>query len=177
MKTITFALGLSAIAGTALAGRGDSSRSRGDVAAPAASVRPVAAQASMVLFPAGEIQWKEGPPSMPKGVMTAILEGDPTQAGTFTMRLKFPNGLRVPPHWHTATEHMTVVSGVLHLGMGDKADETSMRTLRAGSFGYWLAGTRHYAWMEGETVLQLHGQGPWTINYVNPADDPRRKTP
>ena len=28
--------------------------------------------------------------------------------------------------------------------------------------------------VEGETILQLHGKGPWTITYVNPADDPRK---
>jgi len=27
-----------------------------------------------------------------------------------------------------------------------------------------------------ETILQVHGVGPWAINYVNPADDPRKKT-
>jgi len=43
----------------------------------------------------------------------------------------------------------------------------------AGSFGYWPAGTRHFAWAEGETILQLHGQGPWTVTFVNAADDPR----
>ena len=28
---------------------------------------------------------------------------------------------------------------------------------------------------EGETVIQVHGVGPWSIIYVNPADDPRNK--
>ena len=103
----------------------------------------------------------------------AILEGDPTKPGMFTMRLKFPDGFTVGPHWHTQTEHATVIAGTLHLGMGEKLDRASARTLHAGSFGHWVAGTRHFAWTEGETILQLHGQGPWTITYVNAADDPR----
>jgi len=129
----------------------------------------------MTLFPASSIEWKEGPASLPKGAQMAILEGDPAQPGVFTMRLRFPDGFQVPPHWHTQMEHATVVSGVLHLGMGDTFDRAATRALQAGSFGFWPAGTRHYAWAEGETVLQLHGQGPWTLTYVNPADDPRRR--
>src|SRR5262249_52278264 len=49
------------------------------------------------------------------------------------------------------------------------------RAMPAGSFGTWPAGMRHYVWVEGETVIQLHGTGPWSLTYVNPADDPRRQ--
>jgi quercetin dioxygenase-like cupin family protein len=129
---------------------------------------------SMTLYPAAEIQWKDGPPSLPKGAQMAVLEGDPSQPGMFTLRFRFPDGFRVGPHRHTQTEHATVLSGVLHLGMGESFDRQGARTLVAGSFGFWPAGTPHYAWAEGETVLQLHGQGPWSISYVNPADDPRK---
>ncbi len=103
------------------------------------------AKSPMALFPGTELEWKDGPSSLPKGAKLAILEGDPTQPGTFTMRLRFPDGFQVFPHWHTQTEHP--------------------------------AGTKHFAWAEGETILQLHGQGPWTITYVNAADDPRTPHP
>jgi len=134
-------------------------------------------QGPMTLFPPADVQWKDGPPSLPKGVRMAILEGDPTQPGPFTIRFRFPDGFKVGPHWHTQTEHATVISGVLHLGMGDHFDRGATRALPAGTFGFWPAGTRHFAWMEGETILQLHGQGPWTVTYVDPADDPRKATP
>jgi quercetin dioxygenase-like cupin family protein len=134
-------------------------------------------QGQMSLFPPAEIQWKDGPPSLRKGVQMAVLEGDPSKPGTFTIRFRFPAGFEVMPHFHTQTEHATVISGVLHLGMGDRFDKAATRALAAGSFGYWPAGTRHFAWMEGETILQLHGQGPWTVTYVNPTDDPRKTTP
>ena len=127
----------------------------------------------MVLFPATAIEWRDGK----KGVKIVVLEGDPTQSGMFTVRLRFPDGFRVPPHWHTQTEHVTVVAGALHLGMGERFDRAATRKLAAGSFGYWPAGMKHFAWMEGETILQLHGQGPWTVSYVNPADDPRNARP
>lgn len=133
--------------------------------------------APMHLYPAGEIQWTEGPASLPKGTMITVLEGDPTQAGVFTIRIKFPANFQVPPHMHTQTERATVISGVLHLGMGDHFDRKATRPMPAGSFGYWPAGIKHFAWMEGETVLQLYGQGPWTVTYVNPADDPRKPKP
>jgi hypothetical protein len=36
-------------------------------------------------------------------------------------------------------------------------------------------GTNHFAWVGEESVVQIHGVGPWTVTYVNPADDPRKK--
>ena len=141
---------------------------------------PAAAQADttrMFLHPASRIVWKDGPASLPKGAQMAVLEGDPTQAGVFTMRIKFPAGFKVSPHYHSQTEHATVISGALSLGMGPTFDKNAMRVLTAGDFGYWVAGTPHFAWFQKETVLQLHGQGPWTITYVNPADDPRKPVP
>src|SRR6267142_2785428 len=112
------------------------------------------AQSPMALFPGAELAWKDGPQSLPRGAKMVILEGDPTQPGMFTMRLRFPDGFQVFPHWHTQTEHVTVIKGTLHLGMGERFDRASTRTLVAGSFGYWPAGTRHFAWAEGETILQ-----------------------
>ena len=127
----------------------------------------------MGLFPAAEIQWVDGPPSLQKGAQMVVLEGDPAQEGMFTMRLRFPDGFDVKPHWHTQIEHVTVISGTLHFGMGEKFERANTRPMPAGSFGFWPIGMRHFAYTEGETVLQLHGKGPWTITYVNSADDPR----
>lgn len=142
-----------------------------------AATAAVAQAPTMALVPAAEMHWKEGPASLPRGAQMIVLEGDPSQPGPFTLRFMFPDGFRVLPHWHTQTEHATVLAGVLHLGMGERFDGTATRPLPAGSFGYWPAGTRHFAWAEGETILQLHGQGPWTLTYVNPADDPRGARP
>jgi hypothetical protein len=129
----------------------------------------------MGLFVPTEVQWKEGPASLQKGARMAVLEGDPAQEGPFTMRLWFPDGFEVAPHWHTQVEHVTVISGVLNFGMGEKFDRAATRKMSAGSFGYWPVGMRHFAWTRGETILQLHGRGPWTITYVNPSDDPRNR--
>ncbi|HKI37684.1 MAG TPA: cupin domain-containing protein [Gemmataceae bacterium] len=127
------------------------------------------------LFPADKIKWEEGPPSLPKGAMIAVLEGDPTKEGPFVFRVKLPDRYRVPPHTHPKTERVTVISGTFHIGMGDKFDEKAAKTMPAGTYGHWAAGMKHFVWAKGETVLQFHGTGPWSIQYVNPEDDPRNQ--
>jgi quercetin dioxygenase-like cupin family protein len=129
--------------------------------------------AGHVMFAPAEARWADGPPSLPKGAKFQTLEGDPQKEGLFTMRLWLPSGYRVPAHWHPADEHVTVISGTFHMGMGDKLDTSAGKTLPAGSFVVMPAGSRHFAYVNEETVVQLHGMGPWGINYVNPADDPR----
>jgi len=135
--------------------------------------QPVEAKAHF--YTPTDLTWGAGPASLPAGVQAAVLEGNPTEAGPFTMRLKLPAGYRIAPHWHPAAEHVTVVSGVLYIGQGDKADTTGMRELPPGTFMLMPPRTAHYARTRGETVIQLHGIGPWGITYVNPADDPRPK--
>jgi quercetin dioxygenase-like cupin family protein len=131
--------------------------------------------AEMELFAPEKIKWQEGPPSLPKGAMIAVLEGDPTKEGPFVFRVKVPDGYRVPPHTHPKTERVTVLSGTFNIGMGDKFDEKATRAMVAGTYGYWPAGMKHFVWAKGETILQFHGTGPWTIEYLNPDDDPRKK--
>jgi len=124
------------------------------------------------IFQPDKLKWQEGPKSIPAGTKLAMLEGDPTKEGPFVMRLQFPNGYKSPLHTHAKTERVTVISGTFNIVMDDKKDA---RKMPAGTFGYWAAGMKHHVWAEGETVVQLHGVGPWTINYVNPADDPRNR--
>lgn len=124
---------------------------------------------------APQLNWQQGPASLPAGAKLAVLEGDPAKNGPFTMRLLLPDGYKIPPHTHPKIEHVTVISGTFNLGMGEKFDESGGRELPAGTFGFWPAGMKHFAWAKGETIIQLHGIGPWTINYLNPADDPRQK--
>ena len=122
-----------------------------------------------------EIAWADGPGSLPKGARSAVLEGDPSKEGLFTMRLSLPDGFRIPPHFHGGVEHITVIAGTFNVGMGDTFTPSSAKKMPAGTFGFWPAGMRHFAFTEGATVLQLHGQGPWTITYVNPSEDPRAR--
>src|SRR5262245_54876329 len=133
----------------------------------------------MHLYPPTSIEWKRGPVAIPAGAKMAVLEGDPTKEGPFVVRFQFPEGYHIPPHTHPKTERVTVISGALYLATGASLDRSNAKKLSAGAFGYWPAGMKHAGWSEGETVIQLHGVGPWQINYVNPADDPRnaKKSP
>ena len=135
--------------------------------------------ADMRLYPPTTIEWRQGPAALPPGAKMAALEGDPTKEGPFVVRFQFPAGYHVAPHTHPKTERVTVISGTLYLAAGEALDRNSAKSLPAGSFGFWPAGMKHTAWSEGETIIQLHGIGPWQINYVNPADDPRntKKSP
>jgi quercetin dioxygenase-like cupin family protein len=125
------------------------------------------------LFPTDTIKWQNAPASLPKGASIAVLEGDPTKEGPFVFRLKIPDGYRVPPHTHPKTERVTVISGTFNIGMGEKFDQNATKAMSAGTYGYWEAGMKHFVWAKGETVLQFHGIGPWSIRYVDPRDDPR----
>ena len=127
------------------------------------------------MFTPDTVKWGPAPPSLPPGAQFAVLEGDPNTAGAFTMRAKLPDGYKIQPHWHPVDEHVTVVQGTFHVGIGEKFDQSAGKPMSAGSFAYMKQGVRHFAWAKGETIIQLHGTGPWGINYVNPQDDPRKK--
>jgi quercetin dioxygenase-like cupin family protein len=107
----------------------------------------------------------------------AVLEGDPGKPGPFVFRVKAPDGYRVPPHTHPKPERVTVIAGTFHLGTGEMFDPAKGQELPPGTFGTWPPGMKHFVWVKGVTVVQLHGVGPWTIKYVNPADDPRSPRP
>jgi Domain of unknown function (DUF4437) len=126
-----------------------------------------------MLTPA-EIAWKDGPASLPKGAKVAVLEGNPAEPGLFTIRLKFPDGYRIAPHWHPAVERVSVIEGTFQFGMGETFDQSKAKALPAGSFVFMAPKMAHYAWVEGETIVQLTGEGPWGITYLNPLDDPRQ---
>jgi quercetin dioxygenase-like cupin family protein len=139
--------------------------------------RPASAQTeARHVYPQSQIQWGPAPPFVPPGASMTVLEGDPgAGSGTYTVRVKTPAGYVVPPHWHPKRENVTVISGAMKLGMGDKIEESKMTMLRAGSFAYLNPDMHHYVKMDGPTVVQIHGESPLAFNYVNPDDDPSRK--
>jgi quercetin dioxygenase-like cupin family protein len=128
-----------------------------------------------VLVTPDQVKWGPAPPSLPAGAQLAVLEGDPSKVGVpFAVRAKFPDGYRVPPHWHPTVERVVVLQGSLGLGMGDKFDQAAGQELPVGSYASMPKGVRHFAWAIGETVVQISGVGPFEVNYVNAADDPRK---
>ena len=127
-----------------------------------------------VLVAPTDLKWADVP-SLPPGAKIAVIEGPMNEAKPFMMRLRFPANYQIPAHYHGAIEHVTVISGTFNMGLGDKLDTKATRPLGPGSVAIMQPGTKHFAWTEGETVVQVHGVGPWTVTYVNPADDPRKK--
>jgi hypothetical protein len=121
-----------------------------------------------------DIKWQEGPASLAQGAKMAVLEGDPSKEGQFVLRIKLPDGFRVMPHTHPKIERVTVITGTLYLGHGEKFDEKEAKAMPAGTYGRTEAGMKHFGWAKGETIIQLHGEGPWTVEYINPKDDPRK---
>jgi len=134
-----------------------------------------AAPAQHVMVAPGAIQWGDGPPTLPPGARMAVVSGDPTQAQPFTIRVQVPAGYRVAPHWHPTTENLTILSGTVALGMGETFDQATMTDVGAGGFVAMPGEMRHSFLARSAATFQVHGIGPFAVNYVNPADDPSKQ--
>ena len=143
-------------------------------------------QSAMVVAPGSE-KWGEvpaaalvGTPSVEMGgtLRLAVIQGDPTKAGgTYTLRLSCTDGLKIAPHWHPARENVTVVKGTAAVGMGSKWDDVALKDVPSG--GFFSAGPqmRHFAQCKGDTILQVHGIGPFVVNFVSPDESELPKKP
>jgi quercetin dioxygenase-like cupin family protein len=133
-----------------------------------------AGQVDLTTGPAG-LKWGPAPPTLPTGAQITVLSGDPSKNAPYVIRLKIPAGYQIPAHHHPTVENVTVLSGSFHAGMGDKLDQKNATTFEPGGFVSMPANMNHYAWATSETIVQVHGEGPFQIVYVNPADDPSKK--
>jgi quercetin dioxygenase-like cupin family protein len=106
-----------------------------------------------------------------KGCDLAAVSGDPNADGTpFVIRIRCADGSKIPAHWHPTDENVTVLRGVFLVGMGDAFDETKLQTMNVGNFVAMPKEVRHYAISKGDTIVQVHGVGPFKVYWVNPAD-------
>ena len=97
----------------------------------------------------------------PRGYEQAVIVGDPAKPGMYAARIRFPANLRIAPHFHPDDRIITVLSGTVLFGYGERFDETTMRALSAGSVWTEPAKQPHFAWSkDGEVVLQVIGMGP-----------------
>jgi quercetin dioxygenase-like cupin family protein len=140
-----------------------------------ALVTPASAQDTMTTATPEALTWKDNP-AIPKGGQIAILVGDPTKAGgVVVQRVSFPANYAVPPHTHPYAETVTVISGSVGFGSGEKLDKTGQMA-KAGGFLANHAKHAHYVWTGSEpAIVQVQFIGPGGIDYINPADDPRKK--
>jgi hypothetical protein len=126
-----------------------------------------------VTIAAGDVKFGPPPPVLPPGAQLAVLHGDPGKQGPYSIRLKMPDGYKIAPHWHSKDEELTIIGGTFQLAMGDKAGE-DVHAMAAGAYHFLPAKMHHSAAAKGETVVEIHGVGPFDIHYLNPADDPSR---
>ena len=121
------------------------------------------------------IKWGDAPPSLPRGAKLAVVSGDPSQPGPFVIRAQMPANYRIAPHWHPGVENVTVLAGTVAIGMGEKWDDKALTTLAVGGYASLPAEMRHFFTTRSAATIQVHGTGPFAVNYVNPADDPSKK--
>jgi quercetin dioxygenase-like cupin family protein len=126
--------------------------------------------------PAPAVKWGPAPPFFAAGARFAVLQGDPSASGEYTVRLEFPAGYVIKPHFHPTDENVTVLSGSFLVGMGDSVDAAQGMVLGAGGFITAPAQAHHFAEARRKTVVQVHGMGPFAITYVRASDDPRTVT-
>ena len=138
-----------------------------------AADHPAMSAGHIVVMP-NQLKWGPAPAGLPPGSLMAVLDGDPGKEGSFTLRAKLPAGYKVPPHWHSIAEHITVLSGALAIGSGDRFDKDAAVKLPAGGYTSMPPKMHHFAYCDDETIIQVHGTGPFDITYINPADDPRK---
>lgn len=136
----------------------------GEIAAPVSS--------SAARGPEHEFEWGPAPAVFPPGAEMAVLQGDPSTSNEFTVRLRLPNGYKIPPHTHPTIENVTVISGTFLAGMGAQFNEASMDRFGQGEFISIPNNHAHYAMARGQTIVQVHAMGPFALTYVNPADLP-----
>lgn len=138
----------------------------------------VAAQHGMpgqvAIIPA-DISWVDAP-SIGPGAKLAVLEGDLQQASAITFRIKLPPNFKIAPHTHPVFERVTVISGTFHLGIGEQFVADQAKAYPAGGITMIPPGMPMFAFTgEQETIIQIHGTGPWGITYLHPQDDPRKQ--
>lgn len=123
-----------------------------------------------------DLKWQDVA-SLPPGAKVAVIEGRMDGAGPITARLKLPANYRIPPHRHPGLERVTVLSGTVNIGMGEKFDRGATTAMGPGTVLLMSPGMPHFVWTKEETVFQLNVEGPWGVTYVDAADDPRKKRP
>jgi quercetin dioxygenase-like cupin family protein len=123
----------------------------------------------------GEVKWMPSP-ALPPGAQVAVVYGNPLKAGLYVLLVKFPPNWKNPPHSHPIEQIATVLSGTVYSGLGESYDPKKLKMFPAGSVYTEPLNTPHFTETREEgAILQATGIGPLGTQYVNPADDPRKK--
>jgi anti-sigma factor ChrR (cupin superfamily) len=115
----------------------------------------------------GDLKWT----SIMKGCDLAPVSGDPSgESAPFVLRIRCADGIKIPAHWHPTDENLTVLKGTFLVGMGETYDESKLQAMNVGNFNLMPKEMRHFALCKGETIVQIHGAGPFKLNWVNPSE-------
>ncbi len=115
----------------------------------------------------GDLKWTP----IIKGCDLAPVSGDSSAEGApFVLRIRCADGIKLPAHWHPTDEHLTVLKGTFLVGMGESFDEAKLQTMNVGNFLTMPKEMRHFGLCKGETIVQVHGAGPFKVNWVNPSE-------
>jgi quercetin dioxygenase-like cupin family protein len=142
-----------------------------------------AAPHGVVVVEADDLQFSPLPlDGFAPGLMLAVVQGDPSKEGMYTVRLRFPDDYEFPAHFHPNAENVTVLSGTFKLGHGTTPDDDALTTYEAGDYLYIPGGSPHFGEVDGETTIQLHGEGPFqvalaTAGAMTPQAAPSSDTP
>jgi hypothetical protein len=122
-----------------------------------------------------EIDWKPFA-AFPPSVRLAVVVGQPSQEGPYTMRVKVPYGVKLKPHRHPEDRVYTVISGVFYIGLGDQFDAEKLVAYPPGAVVILPGDTSHFHWAKScEYVTQVTAIGPLGLEYINAEDDPRNE--
>jgi hypothetical protein len=120
-----------------------------------------------------DIDWKPFP-AFPPSVRLAVVVGQPSEPGPYTIRVKVPHDVKLMPHRHPEDRVYTVISGVFYIGLGDRFDAEKLQAFPPGSVVVLPGDTAHFHWAKSsEYVTQVSAIGPLGLDYLNPKDDPR----
>jgi quercetin dioxygenase-like cupin family protein len=126
-----------------------------------------------VVVTPSEMSWiSQGPLATP-GMEQLNLVGNPSKPGPYTLRLKYPKGLKIAPHTHPDYREVTIMSGMFATGYGETFDRAKLKILPAGSFYTEPANVPHFIEIQEDTILQVSGTGPSKRNFVNPSENPK----
>lgn len=139
--------------------------------APKAKAKAASPHHEAKLVSPDQLMWS---PMVPGLEMAAVI-GNPKAAGPFVIRLRATDDAKIPPHWHPTDETVTVLAGDVSVGMGRTWDDAQLKAASVHTAAMLPARMPHYAQFKKGAEIQVHGTGPFVINYVNPADDPNKK--
>ena len=120
-----------------------------------------------------DIDWKPFA-AFPATVRLAVVVGEPTKPGPYTIRVKVPHDVKLLPHRHPEDRVYTVIAGVFYIGLGDQFDSEKLKAYPPGAVIVLPGNTPHFHWAKaGEYITQVTAIGPLGISYLSAGDDPR----